>query len=260
MSSTRIKSFRTLSAGLDQLLHQLCQLPLGAKGECFMLLSCWKHAMCPWTNNKNNHTRKQDCRKNDKRKGRMLGNQLNASQSFFCSDCNPSSRILTCGVVGFSRPSKKQQNYAKKNTGPNWWCFHYTIGGRSMTKNTQKMTMDSKNDKQITKTITPENKIAENWQEKRTHVGKPTKCLSKLLLHLLLWLQFFKLCPHLWCWKLFSTCLVLARGRGKKKNMQQNEEPRAQSNCVFTARLLKGLMLTLSKLGGLINWTLNQKT
>ena len=66
---------------------------------------------------------------------------------------------------------------------------------------------------QTTKTIIPENKIAEKWQEKRTHVGE-TKCLSKLFL---LWLQFFKSCPHLWCWKLFSKCLVLASGRGKNE-------------------------------------------
>ena len=87
------------------------------------------------------------------------------------------------------------------------------VEGQWPPKNTQKMTLDNRNDKQITKTMTPENKTAENWQEKRTHVGEPTKCLSKLLL---LWLQFFKSCPHLWCWKLFSKCLVLARGRGKK--------------------------------------------
>ena len=40
--------------------------------------------------------------KNDKRKGRML-EKLNASQSCFCSDCNSSSRVLTCGVGNYSR-------------------------------------------------------------------------------------------------------------------------------------------------------------
>jgi hypothetical protein len=39
----------------------------------------------------------------------------------------------------------------------------------------------------------------------------------------------------------------------KKRNMQQNEEPLARSNCVFTARLLKSLTVTLSKMAGLIN-------
>ena len=83
----------------------------------------------------------------------MLGNQLNASQSCFCSDCNSSSRVLTCGVGNYSR---------------NVWCLQGAVGK-------------------------------------------------------------------------------------KQKNMQQKEEPLAHSNGVFTARLLKALIVTLSKLAGLIN-------
>ena len=113
---------------------------------------------------------------------------------------------------------------------------------------------------QITKTMTPENKIAKKWQEKRTHVREPTKCLSKLLL---LWLQFFKPCPHLWYWKLFSKCLVLASGRGKNKKYSKtkNHWPDlmvsslhdywkvlwSYSDCVKTGRAQ-------------FHWTLNWKT
>ena len=103
-------------------------------------------------------------------------------------------------------------------------------------------------------------RLRKKGQERRTHVGEPTKCLSKLLL---LWLQFFKPCPHLWYWKLFSKCLVLASGRGKNKKYSKtkNHWPDlmvsslhdywkvlwSYSDCVKTGRAQ-------------FHWTLNWKT
>ena len=59
--------------------------------------------------------------KNDKRKGRMLG-KLNASQSCFCSDCNSSSRVLTCGVGNYSR---------------NVWCLRVAVGKNKICSKTK---------------------------------------------------------------------------------------------------------------------------
>ena len=94
-------------------------------------------------------------------------------------------------------------------------------------------------------------RLRKKGQERRTHVGEPTKCLSKLLL---LWLQFFKPCPHLWYWKLFSKWFGACKWPWKKQKIQQNEEPLARSNgglhCTTTERSY-GLIVTVSKLGGL---------
>ena len=100
----------------------------------FPLHDWWKvngpqkiHKKWRWTTGMTNKCPKQwhqktRLPKTDKRKGRMFGNQLNASQSCFCSDCNSSSRVLTCGVGNYSR---------------NVWCLRVAVGKNKICSKTK---------------------------------------------------------------------------------------------------------------------------
>ena len=78
-------------------------LRLWARRDIALCCCCAESTQCaPEQITKTQWHQKTRLPKNDKRKGRMLGNQLNASQSCFCSDCNSSSRVLTCGVGNYS--------------------------------------------------------------------------------------------------------------------------------------------------------------